>query len=144
MGMARLPERVAASARSAKSKASALQALPIGATARFGMTPVAASARASAASKSSMFCNVAASSQTARMAALDSIGASRGERAVLMARDLTTTVRSCQSKSAAFRGCETALPLFGRRPSFRPWRALLGKEQRDPDPGGHHGYDDER
>jgi carbon monoxide dehydrogenase subunit G len=36
------------------------------------------------------------------MAALDSIGASRGERAVLMARDLTIPLRSCQSKSAAF------------------------------------------
>jgi hypothetical protein len=59
------------------------------------------------------------------MAPLDSIDASRGERAVLMARDLTILVRSCQSKSAAFRGCETALPSFGRRPSFWRWRALL-------------------
>jgi hypothetical protein len=33
-----------------------------------------------------MFCSVERSSQTARMAALDSIGASRGERAVLMLR----------------------------------------------------------
>src|SRR4029453_19347279 len=49
-----------------------------------GITPSAASARASAASKSSMFCRVAASSQTARIAALDSIGASRGERDVLI------------------------------------------------------------
>jgi hypothetical protein len=61
------------------------------------------------------------------MAALDSIGASRGERAVLMARDLTILVRSCQSKSAAFRGCEYASPSFGGRPSFWSWRALLGK-----------------
>jgi hypothetical protein len=44
------------------------------------------------------------------MAALDSIGASKGERAVLMARDLTIPVSSCQSKSAAFRGCEYASP----------------------------------
>src|SRR6202035_2869761 len=110
------------------SNASALQAARIGSTALFGMTPVAASARASAASKSSMFCKVAASSQTARMAALDSIGASRGERAVLMARDLTILVRSCQSKSAALRGCEYASPSFGGRPFFWPWRALLGKD----------------
>jgi hypothetical protein len=33
-----------------------------------------------------MFCRHAASSQTARMAGLDSIGASRGERDVLMVR----------------------------------------------------------
>jgi hypothetical protein len=33
-----------------------------------------------------MFCRVAASSQTARMAALDSIGARRGERDVLILR----------------------------------------------------------
>jgi hypothetical protein len=33
-----------------------------------------------------MFCSVERSSQTARIAALDSIGASRGERAVLMLR----------------------------------------------------------
>jgi hypothetical protein len=51
-----------------------------------GITAVAASARARAASKSSMFCRVDRSSQTARMAALDSIGASRGERDVLMLR----------------------------------------------------------
>jgi carbon monoxide dehydrogenase subunit G len=62
------------------------------------------------------------------MAALDSIGASRGERAVLMARDLTILVRSCQSKSAALRGCEYASPSFGGRPFFWPWRALLGKD----------------
>jgi hypothetical protein len=44
---------------------------------------------------------MAASSHTARIAALDSIGASRGERAVLMARDLTTVARSCQCPAAA-------------------------------------------
>jgi hypothetical protein len=48
------------------------------------MMPMAASARASAASKSSMFCRHATSSQIARIAALDSIGASRGDKAVLM------------------------------------------------------------
>jgi hypothetical protein len=50
------------------------------------MTPVAASARASAASKSSICWIVVASSQTARMAALDRRGANRGEIAVLMMR----------------------------------------------------------
>jgi hypothetical protein len=63
------------------------------------MTPVAASARASAASKSSMFRRYDASSQTARMAALESIGASRGERDVLIARDLTILTGRCQSPS---------------------------------------------
>src|ERR1700759_2684816 len=84
------------------SKASALQAARIGSTALFGMTPVAASARASAASKSSMFCKVDASSQRPCMAGVDSIGASGGGGAVLIARDLTIPTRSCQSNSAAF------------------------------------------
>ena len=65
---------------------SALQAVAIGATALQGIAPTIASARASAASKSSMCCRYVASSQTARMAALDSIGASRGDREVLMMR----------------------------------------------------------
>jgi hypothetical protein len=38
-----------------------------------------------------MFCRKVASSQTVRIAALDNIGASRGERDVLMARDLTSS-----------------------------------------------------
>jgi hypothetical protein len=50
------------------------------------MTPVAASARASAASKSSIFWRHATSSHTARMAALDSMGANKGDREVLMMR----------------------------------------------------------
>ena len=82
--MARLPDRVAASASAARSNDSARHAFVIGPAALAGITPSAASARASAASKSSMFCRVAASSQTARIAALDSIGASRGERDVLI------------------------------------------------------------
>jgi hypothetical protein len=56
-----------------------LQALAIRSTARSGMTPQAASARASAPSKSSIFCKNVASAQTARIAELDSIGASRGK-----------------------------------------------------------------
>src|SRR6185295_11815979 len=82
--MARLPERGAASAGAARSNDSALHAFVMGPAALAGITPSAASARASAASKSSMFCKVAASSQTARIAALDSIGASNGERDVLI------------------------------------------------------------
>src|SRR5687767_381566 len=82
--MARLPERVAASASAARSNDSALHAFVIGPAALAGMTPSAASVRASAASKSSMFCKAATSSQIARMAALDSIGASNGESAVLI------------------------------------------------------------
>src|SRR4051812_33609448 len=85
--MARLPDRVAASARAGRSNRSARQAASMAGTASPGMTPVAASARASAASKSSIDCSVARSSQTARMAALDSSGASRGDRAVLMGAD---------------------------------------------------------
>jgi hypothetical protein len=81
-----LPERVAASARPARSNALALQARPIPSAALAGITPVAASARASAASKSSMCCRYATSSHTARIAALDNIGASRGDRDVLMMR----------------------------------------------------------
>jgi hypothetical protein len=63
-----------------------LQALAIGSAALVGITPVAASARASAASKPSMCWRYVASSQTARMAALDSMGASIGESEVLMIR----------------------------------------------------------
>src|SRR5215211_7039587 len=98
-GIARLPERVAASASAARSYDSAWQAFVIGAAALAGITPVAASARASAASKSSMFCRYATSSQTARMAALESIGARRGERSVLIARDLIIPACPCQSQS---------------------------------------------
>ena len=85
-GIARLPERVAASASSARSNVRPCRPSRSARPRRSGITPAAASARASAASKSSMCWSVAASSQTARMAALDSIGASRGERAVLMVR----------------------------------------------------------
>jgi uncharacterized protein len=46
--------------------------------------PVAASARASALSKSSMCCKYEVSSHAARMAGLENKGASRGEREVLM------------------------------------------------------------
>jgi len=81
-----LPERVAASARAPGSNWSALQAFAIASAALVGMMPVAASARASAASKSSMCWRYAASSQIVRMAALDSMGASRGDREVLMLR----------------------------------------------------------
>src|SRR5262249_52381123 len=87
----RLPERVAASASSATPNDSALHALAIMSPAAAGMTPLVASARARAASKSSMFCRNVASSHTVRIAALDNIGASRGERDVLMARDLTSS-----------------------------------------------------
>jgi len=73
-------------AKAARSNAPALQAFAIGPAEPAGMTPVAASARASAASKSSMCWRYATSSQIARMAALDSIGASRGESEVLMMR----------------------------------------------------------
>ena len=62
----------------------ALQAARNRAAALCGITPVAASARARAASKSSMCCRHVTSSQTARMAGLDSMGASRGENEVLM------------------------------------------------------------
>src|SRR4029079_6846233 len=57
------------------------------------------SARASAASKSSMFCRHATSSHTARIAALDSIGASSGDRDVLILRDLTIPACRCQCLS---------------------------------------------
>src|SRR5947207_8719505 len=82
--MARLPDLVAASPRAARSNDSARHAFVIGPAASAGITPSAASARASAASKSSMFCRHATSSQIARIAALDSIGASSGERDVLI------------------------------------------------------------
>src|SRR5258708_18214392 len=73
--MARLPDFVAASAREARSKLPALQAFVIGPAALAGITPVATSARARAASKSSICWRPAASSQTTRMAELDNIGA---------------------------------------------------------------------
>src|SRR4029077_19377930 len=84
--MARLPDFVAASAREARSKLPALQAFVIGPAALAGITPVATSARARAASKSSICWRHAASSQTTRIAALESIGASRGGRDVLILR----------------------------------------------------------
>src|SRR5262249_36563492 len=74
-----------------RSNLSALQPAAIGPAAVLGITSQVASARASAASKSSMCCSIAMSSQTARIGPLDSIGASRGEREVLIARDLTTS-----------------------------------------------------
>src|SRR3954467_4184698 len=129
--MARLPDLVAASARLARSNDSARHAFVIGPAAPAGITPSAASARASAASKSSMFCRVVASSQTARIAALDSIGASRGERDVLI----------CARPNHY--GLSLPMPLDGpvllhlriciarRRgwPSFWSGRALLGEDQ---------------
>src|SRR6266436_3277860 len=87
-GMARLPDFVAASAREARSKLPALQAFVIGPAALAGITPVATSARARAASKSSICWRHAASSQTTRMAELDNIGASRGEGTCSCCRDI--------------------------------------------------------
>jgi hypothetical protein len=68
------------------SNASALQAFAIGCAALAGITPSAASARANADSKSNMCWRTAASAQTARMAALEKMGARRGDRDVLMMR----------------------------------------------------------
>ena len=86
-GIARLPERVAASASAARSNASALQAAAIGPAALAGndarwplrRAPARLRNRACAAGRPHR-------RRRARMAALDSIGASRGEREVLMMR----------------------------------------------------------
>ena len=80
-GARTLPAPGAAAAIAAISKRSILAADAIGSIASCGMTPTAACARASAASKSSMRCRRARSSTTARIAALENIGISRGEGA---------------------------------------------------------------
>src|SRR3954465_11646263 len=99
MGVARLPDCVAASASPSRSNSLALQALAMASAAFWGMMPTTASARARAASKSSMCCTAATASQNGRMPGLDSMGASRGESEVLMVRDLIIPASLCQSKS---------------------------------------------
>src|ERR1700719_2054757 len=77
------------------------------------------------------------SSQTARMAALESMGASRGESDVLIDFDLTIPICRCQSQSA------NASLLRPREyaSSFCGFPALLGGKIKTGDP---HGHDDAR
>src|SRR4029450_8961956 len=144
--MARLPDLVAASARAARSNDSARHAFVIGPAASAGITPSAASARASAASKSSMFCSVAASSQTARIAALDSIGASRGERDVLicvgpthpgLAMPIPLSRCTCCTCEYASLRASGGLP-------FGPAVIYLGYQVKAISRRHPHGHDDER
>jgi carbon monoxide dehydrogenase subunit G len=93
-----------------------------------------------------MFCRVAASSQTARIAALDSIGASRGERDVLicarpnhsgLSLPMPLSVRPCCT-------CEYASLIASGGLPFGPAVLYLGeiglrRSRRHP-----HGHDDER
>src|ERR1700752_59722 len=118
--MARLPERVAASASMARSNESALHAPEIVLAAARGMTPVAASARANAASKSSICCRNAASSQTVRIVALENIGDSRGERAVLMSRVLAPLPAHL---SDARHRARSRFSCLGRKADASIWRA---------------------
>src|SRR6185312_8161720 len=133
--MARLPDLVAASASAARSNDSALHAFVIGPATLAGMTPSAASARASAASKSSMLCRAEASSQIARIAALDRTGASNGESEVLICGDpnhpglsmpMPLSHRTCCTCEY---GSLIALP-FGRGVLY------LGEIRLKRDPGG--------
>src|SRR6185312_3467561 len=144
-GIARLPERVPASASAPRSNDVAWQAAAIGPAALAGMTPAATSARASAASKSSICWRHATSSQMARMATLDSIGASRGEREVLMMRGPNHSRRPLpiQKRGTNLLGCEYALIRRRPSPSFSAASALLEGHHREH-PGGIHGHDNER
>ena len=120
---------------------------------RRGITPTAASARASAASKSSMRCTRAPSSTTARMATLENIGSSRddGASASVMSDAVMQAVRrhtlsgsmaSANPRVRALQRCHVRNRLFPgacRKGLSRCLQARLGYRTES-----RHGDDDER